>query len=407
MTNKLIQPSVLKYNKEAIVLMEGEKNPGFIYIVKTGSLRIESKIKFKNKDMNFYSDGDVFGFVSAILKQPHSHNLVTITECEIFKLTVGQFLIFIRQRSDTFLKFLSYYTEKLRILLDESKNITKIGFTEPSPEQLILNAKIFKDLGMDNKACYSLVKYIEKDFSIKKRPEKIELAKNLLKEYNPDYEIPKVKETDNNSIICDDGQIIFVQNEPEDFMYLIEDGSIVISKLKDNMEVMVDTIPKGEIFGEMAILNKKSRIASACAKGRTFLRKYTMSDLLTETGDDVLIKIFYILAKRFNQANQRILIRKVDDHNVKFYLQIYLLLFDKIKPGMLKKEEISIDYTIDQIGNMVGVQTIEKDKISELVKDKSIKFTESSIIIANVDDFENKIGIMRNRLNKLIKEMLI
>ena len=71
------------------------------------------------------------------------------------------------------------------------------------------------------------------------------------------------------------------------------------------------------------------------------------------------------------------------------------------------KEEISIDYTIDQIGNMVGVQAIEKDKISELVKDKSIKFTESSIIIANIDDFENKIGIMRNRLNKLIKEMLI
>lgn len=407
MTNKLIQPSVLKYNKEAIVLMEGENNPGFIYIVKSGSLRIESKIKFKNKDMNFYSDGDVFGFVSAILKQPHSHNLVTITECEIFKLTVGQFLIFIRQRSDTFLKFLSYYTEKLRILLDENKNITKIGFTEPSPEQLILNAKIFKDLGMDNKACYSLAKYIEKDFSIKKRPEKMELAKNLLKEYNPDYEIPKIKEANNNSIICEDGQIIFVQNEPEDFMYLIEDGSIVISKLKDNMEVMVDTIPKGEIFGEMAILNKKSRIASAYAKGRTFLRKYSMSDLLTETGDDVLIKIFYILAKRFNQANQRILIQKVDDHNIKFYLQIYLLLFDKIKPGMLKKEVISIDYTIDQIGNMVGVQAIEKDKISELIKDKSIKFTDSSIIIANVDDFENKIGIMRNRLNKLIKEMLI
>ena len=276
-----------------------------------------------------------------------------------------------------------------------------------NPEQLILNAKIFKDLGMDNKACYSLAKYIEKDFSIKKRPEKMELAKNLLKEYNPDYEIPKIKEVNNNSIICEDGQIIFVQNEPEDFMYLIEDGSIVISKLKDNMEVMVDTIPKGEIFGEMAILNKKSRIASAYAKGRTFLRKYSMSDLLTETGDDVLIKIFYILAKRFNQANQRILIQKVDDHNIKFYLQIYLLLFDKIKPGMLKKEVISIDYTIDQIGNMVGVQAIEKDKISELIKDKSIKFTDSSIIIANVDDFENKIGIMRNRLNKLIKEMLI
>jgi CRP-like cAMP-binding protein len=405
--NKLIQPAVIKYNKDAVVLMEGEENPGFIFIVKTGKLKIESKIKFKNIDMNYYSEGDVFGFVSAILKQPHAHNLITLTECELFKLTVGQFLIFIRQRTDTFIKFLSYYTEKLRLLLDENKNFTKIGFTEPSPEQLIINAKIYKELGLDDKACFSLKKYIEKDFSIKKRSEKLENAKSMLIEYNSSYEYPEVKITDNQSSFYEDGQIIFVQNEPEDYMYLIEDGSIVISKIREGMEVMVDTISKGEIFGEMAILNKKSRIATATAKGKTFLKKYTSSDLLTDAGDEVLIKIFYLLAKRFNQANQRILIRKVDDHNVKFYLQINLLLFEKLKPGMLKKEEIAIDYTLEQIGNMVGVQTIEKDKISELIKDKSIKFTESSIVITNADDFENKIGIMKNRLNKIMKEMLI
>ena len=40
------QSSVQQFRKDALILMEGEANPGFIFIVKSGIVRIESKIKF-------------------------------------------------------------------------------------------------------------------------------------------------------------------------------------------------------------------------------------------------------------------------------------------------------------------------------------------------------------------------
>ena len=69
------QPNILKFNKDAIVLMEGELNPGFIFIVRSGVLKIDTKIKFAKPSMNQYTQGDVFGFVSAILKQKHQQNI--------------------------------------------------------------------------------------------------------------------------------------------------------------------------------------------------------------------------------------------------------------------------------------------------------------------------------------------
>ncbi len=405
--NKQNLPTVLKYNKDAMILMEGEENPGYIFIVKSGTLKIHSKIVFKDRKMNVYSPGDVFGFVSSILKQKHGQNLTAETDCEVLRLTVSQFLNFIRERSDAFIKFLSYYTEKLRLLMDENRNpYDNPVIMETSPEQLIYDAKHYKQLELVDKACYALSKYLTCEFSMKKRPEKIEEARKLLEAYIPEYKLPEISSTE-KEVTLEDGQILFIQNEPDDYLYIIESGGILITKLSGDKEIILDTIFKGEIIGEMAILNKKARIATATAKGTTVLKRYKLDDLLAHAADDVLIKIFYILAKRFNLANQRIFIRKVEDQNIKFYLQLNLLLQEKLKPGISKKDEFVIEYSIDQVANMLGYSTIEKDKISELLKDKNVKFNETNITITNAEDFEHRVGIMKNRYNRMIKDMII
>lgn len=407
MDSKLAQQSsVIKYNKGALILMEGEENPGFIFIVKTGMVKIESRIKFNNKNMNFYAPGDVFGFVSAILKQKHGQNLYAAVDTEILKLTVNQFLVFIRQKPDSFLKFLSYYTEKYRIMMESKDSTSEIIGLESSPEQLFLDAKKYIKLEQTNKAAYALHKYIHTDFSMKKRPEKVEEAKALLESIQADYvpaEITPLEE----GFQYQDEQIIFLKNEPDDYMYVIESGSVTISMLFDDTEIILETIHKGEIFGEMAILNKKARMATAIAKGETVLVRYDSKMLLEKAADSVLIKIFFILAKRFNLANQRIYIRKVEDVNLKFYLQVQLLLAELFKEGLSKKAEFTIDYSFDQVANMIGVNPNNKEKFTEFIKDKALKFNESSITVVNGEEFEHRVAIMKNRYTKMMKDTII
>lgn len=67
----------------------------------------------------------------------------------------------------------------------------------------------------------------------------------------------------------EDGQVIFQEGTHGDWIYLIEEGSVEISKKIKGKRVVVEVLPKGEIFGEMAFISKMPRTATATAIGET------------------------------------------------------------------------------------------------------------------------------------------
>ncbi len=68
-----------------------------------------------------------------------------------------------------------------------------------------------------------------------------------------------------------DGQIIFQEGTHGDWIYLIEEGSVEISKKMRGRRVVIEILPRGEIFGEMAFISKMPRTATATAIGETTL----------------------------------------------------------------------------------------------------------------------------------------
>jgi len=66
-----------------------------------------------------------------------------------------------------------------------------------------------------------------------------------------------------------DGQIIFKEDTHGDWIYVIEEGSVEISKKIKGRRVVIEILPRGEIFGEMAFISKMPRTATATAIGET------------------------------------------------------------------------------------------------------------------------------------------
>ncbi len=66
-----------------------------------------------------------------------------------------------------------------------------------------------------------------------------------------------------NVIAYKDGQIIFQAGDPGDCMYVIRSGEVDIH-IHDKV---VETVAPGGIFGEMALLDKEARSATAMARG--------------------------------------------------------------------------------------------------------------------------------------------
>ena len=67
------------------------------------------------------------------------------------------------------------------------------------------------------------------------------------------------------------GDRVFKEGEKGDRAYIIERGLVEIFKLIDGKEVILGTINKGGIFGEMALIDNAPRMASARAVQQTTL----------------------------------------------------------------------------------------------------------------------------------------
>jgi CRP/FNR family transcriptional regulator, cyclic AMP receptor protein len=66
-----------------------------------------------------------------------------------------------------------------------------------------------------------------------------------------------------------DGQVIFTEGANGDWMYVVESGEVEISKNVGSRRIVIETMKPGDLFGEMAYIDKTPRSATATARGTT------------------------------------------------------------------------------------------------------------------------------------------
>jgi CRP/FNR family cyclic AMP-dependent transcriptional regulator len=66
-----------------------------------------------------------------------------------------------------------------------------------------------------------------------------------------------------------DGEVIFADGANGDWMYVVESGEVEISKIVNGRKIVIETMKPGELFGEMAYIDKTPRSATATARGTT------------------------------------------------------------------------------------------------------------------------------------------
>ena len=101
------------------------------------------------------------------------------------------------------------------------------------------------------------------------------------------------------------GQLIFKYGDMGDCAYLIEEGSVEVLVAKDGGEQRIRSIGKGELFGEVSLIDYRPRTATVKALERTVLvpipRK--MMEGLLEKSDPVLRHLLLVILERFRHRN--------------------------------------------------------------------------------------------------------
>lgn len=100
-----------------------------------------------------------------------------------------------------------------------------------------------------------------------------------------------------------DGQEIFAKGDPGDSMYIIYTGQIGIYDGKKQLALF----DKGEIFGELALLDTEPRSATTVAETDTLVFRIDQEDFfeLMEERDEILKNVLRILCQRIRAQNEK------------------------------------------------------------------------------------------------------
>jgi CRP-like cAMP-binding protein len=104
------------------------------------------------------------------------------------------------------------------------------------------------------------------------------------------------------------GQTIFKENEEGEEMYIIQDGKVRISKNIGGKEHILAVLSKGDFFGEMAIVTKVTRTATATTVTDTQLLSFDRQGFrsMIEKNSKIAMNIIDKLCRRLQNANMQI-----------------------------------------------------------------------------------------------------
>ena len=121
------------------------------------------------------------------------------------------------------------------------------------------------------------------------------------------------------------GQIIFSENSPGDWVYIIISGNVEIFRNIGGKKYVLGQLKAGDVFGEMAFLGNTKRTASAAAVGKTVIAaidRDTLDSEFNKLSSDFRL-ILKTLVSRFSSMNSRVSgITSRDDQRAKKTLSL-------------------------------------------------------------------------------------
>ncbi|MBI5189722.1 MAG: Crp/Fnr family transcriptional regulator [Nitrospirae bacterium] len=181
------------------------------------------------------------------------------------------------------------------------------------------------------------------------------------------------------------GTLIFRENEPGQDMYIIQGGSVKITKRVRDIEKTLVVLDKGEFFGEMSILNDKPRSASAYAvedcdllviDRRTF-------EAMIKGNPEIALRIIKKLAARLQEADHQIENLMIKDNTGRVVNHIARLVNTA---GGARGTMVELGVTEEDIANMVGIPRDQVEAIlAKLAKAKMVDLSTGRLVVADAE----------------------
>ncbi|MBP3561058.1 MAG: cyclic nucleotide-binding domain-containing protein [Treponema sp.] len=257
----MLQLSFVNFRKDSYILVEGKNDSDKFYIIKTGNVKC-----FKMNDPNNISTktlgpGDFVGVIPCMSGHSQIENVVALTDVSCISVRKDQYSELIEKNTSVALKIIRTFAHRVRSMNEQLTQLALNSISIDSPEHIFDVAEYYDRVRRTDIAAYAYNSYLRecpqglKAFEAASRLSMLR-SSVVAQPFTAHSELVRSYRKDT---------MIFSESQSGSDMFIIQDGVVSISKVVDGNEVTLAMLKRGDMFGEMALLENKPRSASAIA----------------------------------------------------------------------------------------------------------------------------------------------
>jgi len=390
-----VQLSIMQFKKDSYINVEGKQDADRFYIIKSGKVQISKEAEIIEEDTgNILYPGDFFGVVSCMSNRPSIESAKALTDVTVICVYRDQFGLLIQKHSPIAMKIIRSFSQKLRYFDSAITRLTFKGNVEENPKYLYNIGEYYLKRKQLNHAYYAFKKYL------KYCPDgdKVQEAKQKLLKLQPyikeDFSYTQQKGFNRK---YKDNEIIFLEHEPGEELYIIQKGKIKITKIVDNNEVLLAVLKPGDIFGEMALLENKPRSATAISFGESELLAVSKSnfEVMVKTNPMLGTKLITLLSERIWKAYRQLSNIMISDPLGRMY-DMLLTVVEENRVPIEHNRTYVFDFGPDELIKMVGYTPDEGNLlIQKLFENKRFKLQDGKIVVTDLEELKKQVEFYR------------
>lgn len=257
----MLQLSFVNFRKDSYILVEGKNDSDKFFIIKTGNVKC-----FKMNDPNNISTktlgpGDFVGVIPCMSGHSQIENVVALTDVSCISVRKDQYSELIEKNTSVALKIIRTFAHRVRSMNEQLTQLALNSISIDSPEHIFDVAEYYDRVRRTDIAAYAYNSYLRecpqglKAFEAASRLNMLR-SSVVAQPFTAHSELVRSYKKDT---------MIFSESQSGSDMFIIQDGVVSISKVVDGNEVTLAMLKRGDMFGEMALLENKPRSASAIA----------------------------------------------------------------------------------------------------------------------------------------------
>jgi CRP-like cAMP-binding protein len=385
MANQL-QLTFVSFLKGSYIIIEGKQNADRFFIIREGKVRLSKEVEVVAEEQgDVLGPGDFFGVVSTMSAHSHIETASALTDVTLISVQREQFSQLIQSNAPVAMKIILQFSKRVRYLDEALTRLTLNSTAEADPSHLFKVAGYYVKQNQYDQAYYAYQQYIKHC----PKGENVNTAREQVMKIAPRVKSIKPEISPNNMIrTYPKDAMIFSEGEPGEELYIIQKGSVKITKIVDDNEVLLAVLKTGDIFGEMALLESKPRAAGAIAYEDCQLMAVNRINFeqMIKTQPQMISRLTTLLAERIWLIYKQLANTLITDPLGRMY-DVLLIQLEKKRVKLDDVRSFTFDFGPKELINMVGLP--QKDGnlvIRKMLENKKFQIMNDKLYVMEIAD---------------------